>query len=210
MAMPECTSPERVYPNSSNATDENIRRHVARYEFAAKVIPAGGSVLDCACGSGYGTRILARKALAVCGVDQSEEAIGYAFEHHAPPNVLYVHHRLETLHYRTGALDAVVTLETLEHVAHYNCRTFLEKVGCWIRPGGVLVASSPMLRYQDGKPFVTSPFHINEMPRKDLLAMVENCLPGYRIHYYHQVQETFVPLLGEDTGFCVVVARRKM
>jgi 2-polyprenyl-3-methyl-5-hydroxy-6-metoxy-1,4-benzoquinol methylase len=203
-------SPERIYLTPANARDENVRRHVARYEFAAQFIPAGSNVLDCACGSGYGTEILARKALAVCGVDRSPEAIAHARGHRRRENTLYLEHGLESLHFREDNIDAVVTLETLEHVPYYDCRLFLDKARRWIKPGGVLIASSPMLRYRDGSPYVTSPYHLNELPRKKLLEMFETCLPGYRIHYYHQIQEAFVPLLQEDTGFLVVVAIRKM
>lgn len=47
------------------------------------------------------------------------------------------------------------------------------------------------------------------MPRPELLEMFSDCLPGYVIHFYHQKQGAFLPLLDEDTGFCVAVARRR-
>lgn len=208
-------SPERLYPDSTLDGSENVQRHVARYRFAAQFIERGAVVLDCACGSGYGSGILAGRAARVIGVDKSEEAIDYAKAHHSSPKIVYEHMYLETLAYqllkdvRADGLDAVVTLETLEHVPEDVCRTFLYDVGRWIKPGGVLVASSPMLRYRDGKPFVTSPYHVNELPTVLLVQMFYDCLPGYTIHHYHQRQDTFLPLLDEDTGFLVVVARRK-
>jgi 2-polyprenyl-3-methyl-5-hydroxy-6-metoxy-1,4-benzoquinol methylase len=210
-------SPERIYP-VQGSKDENVRRHIARYEFAARFIPAGATVLDCACGSGYGTEILAARALEVFGVDRSAEAIDYARERHARPNIVYVRMSMEELRFPpgfsrpAGGLGAVVMLETLEHVPRDVCRQFLHEHGCWIEPGGMLMASSPMLRYRDGRPYITSPFHMNEMPRADLLAMFDELLPGsgWVKHYYHQEQEAFLPLLDEDTGFCVLVARKRI
>ncbi|CAK9884437.1 MAG: hypothetical protein XXXJIFNMEKO3_00823 [Candidatus Erwinia impunctatus] len=57
---------ERLYFSSDenldieqNAYDvENIERHESRYHFAAKHLTAEMLVLDCACGSGYGSDIL--------------------------------------------------------------------------------------------------------------------------------------------------------
>lgn len=203
-------SPERLYPDSTLDGNENVQRHVARYRFAAQFVEQGAVVLDCACGSGYGSGILASKASGVVGVDKSQEAIDYAQVHHASPKIEYRCEPLEVLYLSrvVGSLDAVVTLETLEHVPEDTCRFFLHGARLWIKPGGVLVASSPMLRYRDGRPYVTSPYHVNEMPKRELLAMFPECLPGWLIHYYHQKQDTFLPLMGEDTGFMVVVARR--
>jgi 2-polyprenyl-3-methyl-5-hydroxy-6-metoxy-1,4-benzoquinol methylase len=209
-------SPERIYPVPGDP-DENVRRHIARYEFAAGFIPAGVAALDCACGSGYGTEILATRASEVFGVDRSAEAIGYARERHARPNIVYIRMPMEELRFPpglsrpAGGLGAVVTLETLEHVPLNVAHRFLRDHGRWLIPGGVLVASSPMLRYRDGQPYITSPFHVNEMPKAGLLAMFEELLPGsgWVKHYYRQEQEAFVPLLDEDTGFCVLVARKR-
>jgi 2-polyprenyl-3-methyl-5-hydroxy-6-metoxy-1,4-benzoquinol methylase len=217
--VPVPPSPERIYPDPWHA-DENTRRHIARYEFAASHIPAGATVLDCACGSGYGAEILAGKvsgAKVVVGVDKSAKAIDYALAHHSPRGVSYACQRLEDFRGGPCCVDAVVTLETLEHIPRDVCRRFLQDAGCWLRPGGVLVASSPMLRYRNGEPYITSPFHVNEMPRAELLAMFEELLPaagaagaaGWVKHYYHQEQEAFLPLLDEDTGFLVLVARKR-
>ncbi|MDP2324557.1 MAG: class I SAM-dependent methyltransferase, partial [Gammaproteobacteria bacterium] len=190
--------------------DENVQRHRARNEFAAQFVPRGGVVLDCASGSGDGRAILAAKAGRVIGVDKSREAVDYALSNHASPKIEYNCRPLETLGYEVGSLDSVVSLETLEHIPIEACLRFLMAAGCWIKPGGVLVASSPMLRYRDGKPYVTSPYHVNEMPRDELLPMFRDALPGYQIYCYHQRQDTFLPLLDEAEGFMVVVARRKV
>ena len=45
-----------------------VCEHVLRYEFAAR-FAHGAKVLDLACGSGYGSRLLAATAASVTGVD---------------------------------------------------------------------------------------------------------------------------------------------
>lgn len=201
-------SPERIYVSPETGDDENVQRHVARYAFAASFLTHASVVLDCACGSGYGSELLAAKAARVIGIDQSAAAIDYARARHASPKTVYTCQPLETLEFQSGDLDAVVSLETLEHVPPRVCIQFLRNAAHWLQKGGVLVASSPMLRYRDGRPFVTNPYHVNEMPKDELVRMFACALPGYLLHYYHQRQDAFLPLLEENTGFCVVVARK--
>lgn len=92
-----------------------IRRdHLARYEWAARTLPPGCSVVDLACGVGYGAFILAEAGHHVVAIDCDAEAIDYARTH-------YGHERIE---YRVGSageidlpdVDAAVCFETIEHV----------------------------------------------------------------------------------------------
>ena len=65
-------------------TLDGIRRdHVARYEFAARVLPTPSRVIDFACGVGYGTRILGDAGHQALGFDVDKEAIAYARKHYA-------------------------------------------------------------------------------------------------------------------------------
>ena len=68
-------------------TLDGIRRdHVARYEFANKVMASDAlapqSVLDLACGVGYGAYIMAKSGHKVFALDRSVEAIAYARRHY--------------------------------------------------------------------------------------------------------------------------------
>lgn len=57
---------------------DGIRQdHVARYQWADSIIPAGASVLDLGCGVGYGADLLARGKRDVIGVDCDVEALEY-------------------------------------------------------------------------------------------------------------------------------------
>src|SRR6516162_2735744 len=51
--------------------------HVQRYAYACRFV-SGCRVLDCACGEGYGTELMAHYARECVGVDISEEAISTA------------------------------------------------------------------------------------------------------------------------------------
>jgi protein-L-isoaspartate O-methyltransferase len=50
----------------------------------------GKRVLDAACGSGYGTAILAQEASQVVGIDLDQEAVDYALDNHLQPNSMFL------------------------------------------------------------------------------------------------------------------------
>jgi len=202
-------SPERIYPlPDTKDPDENAERHIARYKFAASFAQSDDAVLDCACGAGYGSVILAENTKSVLGVDISENAIEFARSTYARNNTSYQCSDLSTLSFADDNFDLVVSIETLEHVEAEVCNDFLKKISRWIKPGGMLIASTPMLRYQDGKPYVTNPYHINEMPKDEMIELFGDIFDGFTVHYYHQKQGFFLPLTSEHTGFCIIVARK--
>ena len=101
-----------------------------------------------------------------------------------------------------------MSIETIEHVPKEVAALFLQLMASWVKPGGVVVMSSPMLRYKDGKPYVTNPYHINEMPRSEFFELCQAAMPDFVFHFYYQSEQSFLPLLDENTGFCISVGRR--
>src|SRR5262249_10157909 len=65
---------ERYLPESRN---ENAYEHWHRYCLAAECVE-GKAVLDIACGEGYGSAHLARRAATVLGVDAAPDVVAYA------------------------------------------------------------------------------------------------------------------------------------
>lgn len=87
------------------------RLHMERYEYAGSVL-RGKRVLDCACGMGYGTAILASSGCPSTGIDIDAEAIDLAIQNY------------NGCHFQVGDIyaivmdgyDALVSFETLEHL----------------------------------------------------------------------------------------------
>ncbi len=203
-------SPERLYiSEAKNITDDNTERHLARYKFALNFIKKDGYCLDCACGSGYGSRILNGRASKVLGVDLSYEAISFAQKNNTLNGIEFKQSDLDNLEFEDATFDTIVSIETLEHVPNNVFLKFLENIEKWLKKGGIFIGSSPMLRYKDGKPYITNPYHINEMSKSDFINAIELKLKNFQIHYYYQDQDIFLPLCEEHTGFCVIVARKK-
>jgi 2-polyprenyl-3-methyl-5-hydroxy-6-metoxy-1,4-benzoquinol methylase len=102
---------ERTLPDVP-AENYWFRRHLVVYEWIAERC-AGLKVVDMACGEGYGTAVLARRAREVTGVDANPEAFDHARLKYTRPGVRFVRNMIE-LH--AEPCDAVVFLQTIEHV----------------------------------------------------------------------------------------------
>jgi 2-polyprenyl-3-methyl-5-hydroxy-6-metoxy-1,4-benzoquinol methylase len=91
---------------------------------------ARGSVLDLACGIGYGAKILLDNPAVTdyVGVDVAEDAIAEA-QRTAPAHARFITRSALDLPLDHAAFDAIVSLETLEHLED-PARAVAEFVGC--------------------------------------------------------------------------------
>jgi SAM-dependent methyltransferase len=102
---------ERTLPD---LPEENywFRRHLAVYEWIAERC-AALRVADLACGEGYGSEVLARRATEVIGVDANPEAHEHARLRYRHPNLRFERGLVEDF---AGPCDVIVFLQTIEHV----------------------------------------------------------------------------------------------
>ena len=144
--------------------------HWHRYHFAAPLV-AGGNVLDIACGAGYGSALLARRALHVTGADISQEAVDHARGRYASlANVEFRQADCAHLPFGDATFDAVVSFETIEHIAAQE--TFLDEVRRVLKPGGIVILSCPnKVEYTD-KRGVINEFHVRELYRDELAVLI--------------------------------------
>lgn len=116
--------------------------HMSRYYFAAQFV-AGKYVLDAACGTGYGSAILAHDAEKVAGIDISQESVQYAAQKYGDSHVSFQQASVESIPYPDSTFDVVVSFETLEHVSEMAQGQFLREIRRVLKPDGVLVMSTP-------------------------------------------------------------------
>lgn len=152
-----------------------IRRdHLARYEWAAGRIPAGAKVIDFACGIGYGARIVAEAGGKVRAYDVAQEALDYAAEHYAHPQVEY--------RQRDGrdpgdlpAADVAICFETVEHID--DPRPLLRALRA---AAPRLLASVPN---EGVLPYNGQAYHFRHYTRAEFQALLNEC--GWQVKDWH-------------------------
>lgn len=93
---------------------ERRQFHLDRYAFARGYC-AGKTVLDGACGTGYGSALLGERAARVIGIDMSEESVAYATKEYARDNVSFRKSFVEQTPFDDNSFDVIVSFETVEH-----------------------------------------------------------------------------------------------
>jgi SAM-dependent methyltransferase len=150
---------ERTLPDVP-AENYWFRRHLTVYEWiAARVI--GARVIDVACGEGYGSEVLSRGAASVVGVDANPEAHEHARLRYPRQNLTFERGLVET-HGEPGAHNAVVFLQTIEHVQ--DPEAVLRHFRGLLAPGGAAYISTPNLLTlaPPGAGKSDNPWHIKE------------------------------------------------
>jgi 2-polyprenyl-3-methyl-5-hydroxy-6-metoxy-1,4-benzoquinol methylase len=159
---------ERTLPDVP-AENYWYRRHLAVYEWiGARVI--GQRVLDMACGEGYGSEVLARGASSVVGVDANPEAFEHARLRYARQSLSFERGLVET-YGEPGTFDAVVFLQTIEHVQ--DPVAVLRHFRSLLTPGGVVYVTTPNLLTlaPAGAEKSDNPWHLREYRAHEFEAL---------------------------------------
>ncbi len=159
---------ERTLPD---VPEENYwyRRHLAVYEWIAARC-GGLEVVDMACGEGYGTDVLARRAARVTGVDANPEAFEHARARYGRPGVSFVRDLVDAY---AEECDAVVFLQTIEHVE--DDEGVLRHFKSMVRPGGTVYVSTPNLftLAPPGAEKSDNPWHLREYRPEEFRSLCE-------------------------------------
>jgi 2-polyprenyl-3-methyl-5-hydroxy-6-metoxy-1,4-benzoquinol methylase len=143
--------------------------HINRYNFAKYFIRANDTVLDAACGVGYGSHLLADRASRVDAIDYSNEAVKYAKEHWQRDNIRYIQGNLldENAYPKGHKYHVIVSFETIEHLKGDN--VFVKLISERLLDGGIFIVSAPnadILKVED------NPWHERHYTPEEFIALV--------------------------------------
>lgn len=151
---------ERLVPEIS--PKDRYKEHITRYLFARDYVQTK-TILDIACGSGYGANYLAQNgAKFVVGIDISEKAIAHAKKHYKASNLRFLIGDATCLALKNNSFDVVVSFETLEHIPEY--KKYLKETYRVLKPNGPFIVSTPNKKFfpqSGGKP--ANPYHAIEL-----------------------------------------------
>jgi 2-polyprenyl-3-methyl-5-hydroxy-6-metoxy-1,4-benzoquinol methylase len=169
---------ERTLPDVP-AENYWYRRHLAVYEWiGARVI--GKRVLDMACGEGYGSEVLSRGAATVVGVDANPQAHDHARLRYTRQNLTFKRGLVETFG-EPGSFDAVVFLQTIEHVQ--DPTAVLAHFRSLLAPGGVVYVTTPnvLTLAPPGAAKSDNPWHIKEYRAAEFQALCRGVFAHVRM-----------------------------
>lgn len=181
----EYNAGERLY--MGHGTPEEERRHIERYDFAAKHLTGGMRVLDAASGSGYGSAILASNGMTTVGLELSGHAVGFA---HSAYGLDFRQADLNTpLDFPDESFDAVVSFETLEHV--HNQKGLIAEFRRVLKYKGLLIISTPDKNVLTGMSGGDNKFHVAELTKAEFWELL--CTNGFSSPMFFG-QTKYVPL----------------
>ena len=183
---------ERFIPGK--ADEELAIEHFTRYRFAAQ-FAVGKRVLDAACGSGYGSKILAETAENVCGIDISSEAVAFANENYKAENISFQCASVAELPFQDQSFDLIVSFETLEHVDEQTQQAFLREIRRTLKPGGILVMSTPNREVYDKRG--DNEFHVHELSYTEFESFLREAFRT--VCFYPQMWEISNSIMNLET-----------
>lgn len=137
---------ERIVPGTKE-WDAFYANHILRYKFAVQVLEKTNTstILDAACGVGYGSAFIAKElpVKKVVAVDRSAEALQVANKTFQSANVFFLEDDCHTLKAAAthAPFDAVVSFETFEHLP--KPADFLAACYANLKTGGNIIISTP-------------------------------------------------------------------
>jgi SAM-dependent methyltransferase len=167
---------ERTLPDVP-AENYWFQRHLAVYQWIAHRC-GGLDVVDMACGEGYGTDLLARRAASVTGVDANPDAHRHAKLKYTRPGVRFVRELVESYE---EPCDAVVFLQTIEHVE--RPQEVLDHFRSMLRAGGTAYVSTPnvLTLAPPGAERSDNPWHLREYRAHEFRALCERSFDSVQL-----------------------------
>lgn len=154
--------------------------HLHRYRVASETIKPGATVLDLACGEGFGTNYITQhcKPQKAIGGDLSTEAIGLCTKKYPEPAFMIMDGTA------TGQPDAffsdIISFETIEHTTQY--REMVREFFRILKPGGHLYLSTPNILVNSPDGVVRNPYHTQEFNYEELKTILSAVFTSFTIY----------------------------
>ena len=145
--------------------------HMHRYLLAREWC-RGKDVLDVASGEGYGTAMLAQVARTTVGVELAPDAVAHATRAYVADNLRFLAGDARALPTHDHAFDIVVSFETIEHFREQAL--FLNEIKRVLRPGGLLIVSTPDRDNYSPAETSANPYHAQELTGVEFETLLQS------------------------------------
>ncbi len=162
---------ERVCPEFR---DEIFENHLKVYKFLVQLVE-NKDILEVGCGTGYGTFLLAERAISVSAIDYSSQAIRYAYRNYHAENISYSVMKAEKLQFASDSFDVALSSEVFEHLR--DQRGHLREVSRVLRPNGLCFIATPNPEISQGQ----NKFHTKENSLPEMACLLSEFFADVQI-----------------------------
>lgn len=145
--------------------------HVHRYNVVMDLLPKNSTVLDLACGTGFGSLLLANASHNVIGGDIAVDAIEYCNKNHQHKSLKFIQMDGTNLPFTDNYFDAIVSFETIEHTTQYS--QMLQEFKRALKPNGTAYISTPNIVVNSPGGKIINPYHTQEWNYEELNAILK-------------------------------------
>ncbi|NFI93512.1 methyltransferase domain-containing protein [Clostridium botulinum] len=157
---------------------EHLHRYKSIYNLVDRKV-----VLDIACGTGYGSALLAENAKFVYGIDISEETIQYCKENYNMPNLSYKQGSVSEIPLEDKSVDIIISYETIEHVNEEIQNEFSKEIKRVLKDDGILIISTPDKYVYTDIPKYKNEFHIKEFYKNEFEIFLKKIFKNIKLFY---------------------------
>ncbi|ARN56836.1 class I SAM-dependent methyltransferase [Sedimentisphaera salicampi] len=185
--------------------EEAPKSQLTRYMFAKKIVEKNDSILDCACGVGYGSFILAEKVKIVLGVDLSEGSIEWANRFFKRDNNDFKQGDASVFKW-PERFDKIVSFETIEHLE--DDKKLIKNFYNHLEDGGTLICSVPNQNIRPWSRDVNK-YHFRHYTTEDIRNLLETC--GFKVVdiLYQYPGDKIEKKQGKEGKTIVCIAKKK-
>lgn len=155
--------------------------HVHRYEYTIeKYINNNARVLDIACGTGFGTELIAKSSSnEIIGGDISDEAIEFCSKNLSGSNLKFQQMDGTQLPFEDNYFDVITSFETIEHTTEFD--QMIKEFKRTTKQGGLIVLSTPNFVINSPSGVVTNPFHTQEWDYEGFVRLLDTHFKDYTL-----------------------------
>ncbi len=168
--------------------------HLHRYSLA-DTLCTGKTVLDIACGDGYGSNLLAKNALKVTGVDIAGDVVETAKKKYTRSNLSFIQGSASDIPLPENSIDVVVSFETIEH--HDQHEQMMEEIKRVLKPSGLLIISSPDKKNYSEEANYVNPYHVKELYFEEFKQLIGKYFTGHDFYSQKIVKGSLI-INGDD------------
>jgi ubiquinone/menaquinone biosynthesis C-methylase UbiE len=163
-----------------NQNDPWWGEHVHRYNEALRFVNGADIILDIACGTGFGSDILAQHTKGlVIGGDIADDAIRECAASWKRDNLKFEVLDGTKLPYHENYFDKIVSFETIEHTTKY--KEMLQEFCRVLKPGGIAFISTPNFPINSPTGKVLNPYHTQEFTYGELKSILSGIFREVKI-----------------------------